>query len=127
MRVWAMACTRWRWLHLPWLHLPWLHAYHGLHEEAVLLALTLALCSSRATCIPLHAYHGLHEEAVLLRVVDVRDGVARAAREQPVLLGVGRGEEARAEEDVVEDVVVALAWYRKWEVGSEKWEVGSRK
>jgi len=69
----------------------------------------------------------LHEEAVLLRVVDVRDGVARAAREQPVLLGVRGREEARAEEDVVEDMVVALAWYRKWEVGSGKWEVGGGK
>ena len=28
---------------------------------------------------------------------------------------------------VIQDVVVALAWYRKWEVGSRKWEVGSRK
>ena len=47
---------------------------------------------------------------MLLRVVDVGDAVARAAREEAVLLGVGRREEARAEEDVIEDVVVALAW-----------------
>ena len=73
----------------------------------MLLALSLTLCSSRTIE---YTHHGLDEVAVLLRVVDVGDAVARAAGEQAVLLGVGRREEARAEEDVIEDVIVALAW-----------------